>query len=88
MKVFPRFILLAAALCSPALAEEPLTLTVHPSGVDRLSDEAKARDEQLRRRMEKAEFLLRNICVRCGERANRPGSTAPVNPTDALSARR
>jgi hypothetical protein len=88
MKLFTGLILAAAALACPARAQEPLTLTVHPSGFDHPSGEAQARDEQLQRRTEKADFLLRNICVQCGGRTDGRGSRAPFNPLEALNARR
>jgi hypothetical protein len=87
--------LLAAFLCLWALAstgaaQEPMTLTVRPSGVDQpdgLSPEAQEREARLRRRMEENDFLFRNICIQCGG-ANRAGPSAPFEPMDALGASR
>jgi hypothetical protein len=78
----------AALAASPAGAEEPLTLTVRPSGVDTLTPEARAREARLQRRMQEADYLFRHICTRCGGGSERRGSTAPFNPIDALSAPR
>jgi hypothetical protein len=86
MKLLTAVALAAAALAFPASARDPLTLTVHPSGVDPVSAEARAREERLRRRMEEADFHLRNICIRCGG-IDRPESAAPFRPIDALGAR-
>ena len=79
--------LFAAALATAAAAQQPLTLTVRPSGVDGLSAEARAREALLQRRMREADSLFRNICVRCGGR-ERPGADAPFQPLDALTAPR
>jgi len=79
---------LAALVALPATAQEPLTLTVHPSGVDGLSEEGQAREARLQRRLKEADFLFRNICTRCGRGTDGPGSTAPFNPIDALGTPR
>ena len=76
--------ILFAALATPTAAEQPLTLTVRPSGVAGLSAETRGRDALLERRMREAESLFRNICVRCGGR-DRPGADAPFDPVAALS---
>ncbi len=69
----------------PAGAQEApaLTLTVKPSGYD-ADAEARAREERLLKRMERADYLLRNICVRCGGGINRPGAYESVDPVATL----
>ena len=89
MRAFLGAVLAGAALAAlPAAAQEPLTLTVRPSGFDGLTAEARAREARLQRRMQEADFLFRNICTHCGGGIDRPGSTAPFNPLDALSTPR
>ena len=65
----------AALAASAAGAQEALTLTVRPSGLDVLSAPAREREALLLRRMEENEFLFRHICDRCGGR-DRPGANA------------
>ncbi|HEX2137367.1 MAG TPA: hypothetical protein VHG30_15950 [Microvirga sp.] len=77
-------VLVAAGLATDAAAQQPLTLTVRPSGVEGRSADARTRQALLERRMREADFLFRNICVRCGGR-DRPGADAPFDPVNALS---
>ena len=76
---------LALLATAPALAKEPLTLTLRPSSVDTLSAEARAREERLQRRLREADFLFRHICVHCGG-GDRSGPHAPFDPVGALHA--
>ena len=76
--------LIAVALAGAASAQEapPMTLSVRPSGYD--AEEARAREERLKKRMEQADYLLRNICIQCGGGINRPGAYGPVDPVATL----
>jgi hypothetical protein len=77
----------AALAASTAGAQEALTLTVRPSGLDVLSAPAREREALLLRRMEENEFLFRRICDRCGGR-DRPRANAPFDPIGTLRAPR
>jgi hypothetical protein len=79
-------LVLLASLESAARAQEaqPPLLVVRPSGVDAKTDEARAREDRLYRRMRENEYLFRNICVQCGGGVNRTGANAPFNPIQAL----
>jgi hypothetical protein len=79
---------LAAGWIGAASAEEApgLMLTIHPSGVDTLTAEAREREERLRRRMEQADFLFRNICTQCGGGIKAPGAFSPFDPVGTLNA--
>lgn len=79
--------LFGLAVAFPATAQEakPPLLVVKPSGVDDTTDEAKAREDRLYRRMQQNDYLFRNICVHCGGGINRAGANAPFNPIKALS---
>jgi hypothetical protein len=77
----------AALAASAAGAQEALTLTVRPSGLEVLSAPARQREAMLQRRMEEVEFLFRNICDRCGG-PDRPGANAPFDPIATLRAPR
>jgi hypothetical protein len=97
VKRIPFSILLAAVWTAPAAMAagaaaqtsgentKPPFLVVKPSGFDERTEEAKAREDQLLRRMERADYLFRNICIHCGGGVNRVGSNAPFNPIQALS---
>ena len=78
----------AAAVAQDTPASDPLELTVRPSGVDGLSDEARQRQERLAQRMRRNDFLFRSICVRCSNVPDRSGTTAPFEPLQALSPSR
>ena len=96
MKRIHLSILLATALTAPAALSataaaqtaaqptKPPFLVVKPSGFDERTEEAKAREDRLLRRMEQNDYLFRNICVHCGGGVNRVGSNAPFNPIQAL----
>jgi hypothetical protein len=73
-----------AAAQTAAQATKPPFLVVKPSGFDERTDEARAREDRLLRRMEQNDYLFRNICVHCGGGVNRVGSNAPFNPIQAL----
>jgi hypothetical protein len=80
---------LAAGFAGAVSAQEappssPPLLTVRPSGYDERTDEARAREDRLYRRMQQNDFLFRNICVHCGGGVNRAGANAPFNPIQAL----
>lgn len=79
--------LLVLGLAPKAHAEDakPPLLIVRPSGVDGKTDDARAREDRLYRRMQENDYLFRNICVRCGGGINRLGSNAPFNPIKTLS---
>jgi hypothetical protein len=97
VKRIPFSILLAAAWTAPAAmtavaaaqtsaeSTKPPFLVVKPSGFDERTEEAKAREDRLLRRMEQNDYLFRNICIHCGGGVNRVGSNAPFNPIQALS---
>ncbi len=84
---------LVAAACLTAAAGEvraqasggaqPLHLKVKPSGLDGLSEEARARQERLEARMRRNEFLFRSICRTCSQ-GDRFESGAPFHPHEAL----
>ena len=84
-KVFIGLVLLTS-LESVATAQEaqPPLLVVRPSGIDAKTDEARAREDRLYRRMRENDYLFRNICVQCGGGVNRSGANAPFNPIQAL----
>lgn len=85
MKTFA-LALAAALLWSGAASAQDapaLTLSVRPSGYE-AGEEARGREERLRKKMEQAEFLLRNICIQCGGGINRPGAYGPVDPVATL----
>jgi hypothetical protein len=79
--------LLIFGIVPTARAEDvkPPLLIVRPSGVDGKTDDARAREDRLYRRMQENDYLFRNICVRCGGGINRLGSNAPFNPIKTLS---
>ena len=81
-------LVIAVAAGTSSAAQEALTITVRPSHRDGLSAEARERQARLQRRMEEAEYLFRNICIRCGGGVDRPGADAPFNPLDALATLR
>ena len=89
MRIWVAGFCLAGLLGNAAAAQEApaMQLSVRPSGYD-AAEEAKAREERLRKRMEQADFLLRNICIQCGGGINRPGAYGPVDPVATLGARR
>jgi len=76
------------AVAQDISASNPLELTVRPSGVDGLSDEARQRQERLAQRMRRNDFLFRSICVHCSNVPDRSGTTAPFEPLQALSPSR
>lgn len=80
-------VLLALGLGEAVAAEgaKPPLLIVKPSGVDDKTDDARAREDRLYRRMQENDYLFRNICVRCGGGINRVGANAPFNPIKTLS---
>jgi hypothetical protein len=78
------FILGFAGAAAAEDAKPPL-LIVRPSGIDDKTDEARAREDRLYRRMQENDYLFRNICVRCGGGINRVGANAPFNPIKTLS---
>jgi len=82
MKLLWAAVVIAVAAGTNAAAQEALTLTVRPSP-EGLSEEARARQARLQRRMEEAEYLFRNICIWCGGGLDRPGAYAPFNPVHA-----
>src|SRR3712207_5894776 len=58
--------LLVLAAPAPAQQREPLPLVVRPRATEgSVSEEARARQERLMRRMEQADYLFRNICRNC-----------------------
>jgi hypothetical protein len=79
-------IVFIASLGSVARAQEPVPplLVVRPSGIEGKTDEARAREDRLYRRMRENDYLFRNICVHCGGGVNRAGANAPFNPVQAL----
>ncbi|HEV2558973.1 MAG TPA: hypothetical protein VGU45_10130 [Microvirga sp.] len=87
MKTFALLSLLllaAPAAAQEAGAEAPaMTLSVRPSGYD-ADAESREREERLKKRMERADYLLRNICIQCGGGINRPGAYGPVDPVATL----
>jgi hypothetical protein len=87
MRVLLAALVTVVALAASAGAQEALTLTVRPSGLDVLSAPAREREALLLRRMDEAEFQFRNICDRCGGR-DRPGANAPFDPIGTLRAPR
>ena len=87
MRLLWAAVVIAVAAGTNSVAQEALTLTVRPSP-EGLSDQARARQARLQRRMEEAEYLFRNICIRCGGGLDRPGAYAPFNPADALATPR
>ena len=89
MKTFAVGFALAALLFGAAVAQESpaMTMNVRPSGYEG-SDEARARQARLEKRMREAEYLLRNICIHCGGGINRPGAYGPVDPVATLGASR
>ena len=64
-------------------ADSPQVLRVRPSGVDALTEDARARQDRLEARMRRNEFLFRNICRNCS-RAEDPTNGAPFEPLRAL----
>ncbi len=77
-------ILLVASVAGAGAEQAgPLHLKVKPSAVDALSDEARARQEQLEARMRRNEFLFRSICRTCS-REDRFASEAPFHPLQTL----
>jgi len=74
-----------AAAQTPAETTKPPFIVVKPSGFDERTEDAKAREDRLLRRMEQNDYLFRNICIHCGGGVNRIGSNAPFNPIQALS---
>jgi hypothetical protein len=93
VKPFLLSILLVTAPAVPVLVSTtalsqsatPPSFVVKPSGFDERTEEAKAREDRLLRRLERDDYLFRNICVHCGGGVNRAGSNAPFNPMQALS---
>src|SRR4051794_8493900 len=80
-------VLLGLGMGEAAAAEgaKPPLLIVRPSGVDDKTDDARAREDRLYRRMQENDYLFRNICVQCGGGINRAGANAPFNPLQSLS---
>lgn len=79
-----------AALTGPGLAQatpesQPLRLRVSPSGHDPVQSEARERQERLLRRLEKSDYMMRSICIHCGD-AWKHQIYAPFNPLDSLRA--
>lgn len=89
MKTFARGFAIAALLNGAAVAQEPhpISMKVRPSGYE-ASDEARAREARLEKRMQQADYLLRNICIHCGGGIDRPGAYGPVDPVATLGASR
>jgi len=85
MRVFALVLATGVLAGNAAGAQEkpPMTLNVRPSGYD-ATEEARAREERLLKRMEQADYLLRNICIHCGGGINRPGAYGPVDPVATL----
>ena len=87
MKSFALGFALAALLDGAAVAQgtPAMTMNVRPSGYEG-SDEARAREARLQKRMQEADYLLRNICIQCGGGIDRPGAYGPVDPVATLGA--
>jgi hypothetical protein len=61
---------------------KPMTLTLRPSGQDKVED-SRARQEKLLKRLEQSDYWVRSICVQCGD-AWKHQLYAPFNPLEAL----
>jgi hypothetical protein len=81
---FGFILLLSIGGTATAQNAQPPLLVVRPSGFDQKTDEARAREDRLYRRMQENDYLFRNICVHCGGGINRSGANAPFNPIQAL----
>ena len=60
-------------------------LTVRPSGYEGPGAEARARQEQLVRKLDRSEFVLRHICTHCMGSSPAPIPGAPERPSAASS---
>ena len=91
MRTWPvlAFILLVPAAPAPAQEREPLPLVVRPRATEgSVSEEARARQERLLRRMQQADYLFRNICRNCGGAIEGAGAYDPFEPLARLNAGR
>jgi len=75
-------------VAGPALAQaapegKAMQLTVRPSGYDAQTNEAQERQQKLLKRMEQADYMVRSICVNCGDHWKHQ-TYAPFNPLASL----
>jgi hypothetical protein len=89
-----RFALTASllVLAGPVFAQAapegqaPLQLTVRPSGYEAEANEATERQQRLLKRLEQSDYMMRSICINCGDRWNHQ-IYAPFNPLASLGRR-
>lgn len=60
-----------------------MKLTVRPSGYEAEQNEAKQRQEKLLRRLEQSDYMIRSICINCGD-AWKHQIYEPFNPYASL----
>lgn len=82
-------VLALAGAPAPAQEREALPLVVRPRATEgSVSEEARARQERLLRRMQDADYLFRNICRNCGGAIEGAGAYDPFDPLARLNAGR
>lgn len=91
LKLFVPAALLASVVSGAAFAEETapskaMVLTVRPSGYDASQTETEARRERLLKRIEQSDYMVRSICVQCGDHWKHQ-IYAPFEPLASLSPR-
>ncbi len=79
------FLVLLAAPVAAQTAPDPkaMQLTVRPSGYEAEQNEATERQKKLLERLEKADHMVRSICINCGDQWKHQ-IYAPFNPLASL----